>query len=117
MRLIPLTQGQFAMVDDADYESLIQAGSWYADKKGNTFYAARGVVVNGEHTIQYMRRFLMGDSDGKSDIDHEDRDGRNNQRLNMRPCTHQENLMNRRKRKNRSSKYIGVSWHKRDEKW
>ena len=46
MKLIPLTQGKFAMVDDEDYEWLNQ-WKWCA-QNCNGIYAARGVVVNGK---------------------------------------------------------------------
>ena len=43
MRAIPLTQGQWALVDDADYEWLMQY-EWCAqwDKDTRSFYAVRG---------------------------------------------------------------------------
>lgn len=117
MRKIPLSQGKFALVDNEDYER-VNAFKWFAQKSGNTFYAKRGVKINGKWTIQLMHRFIMGDSPDKSDIDHEDGDGCNNWKLNLRPCTHQENMMNQGKpNKNCSSKYLGVYWDKATNKW
>ena len=116
MREIQLTQGKVAWVDEEDYER-VNAFKWFALKLGNTFYAVRNITVNGRRTIQYMHRFIIGDTLGKSDIDHADRDGCNNRNLNLRPCTHQENLMNQSKRENCSSKYIGVYWNKHAGKW
>ena len=39
MKTIPLTQGQVALVDNEDFEFLINYGSWYACKHNNGFYA------------------------------------------------------------------------------
>jgi len=116
MQEIKLTQGQVALVDDEDFEMVSQF-NWYAQKDGNTFYAVRRIRINGKQTMQMMHRLIMGDNPEKPMIDHEDGDGWNNQRLNMRHCTTSENGMNRKKDKNSSSKYKGVSWFARDKKW
>jgi len=116
MRQIELTQGKVAWVDNEDFEWLNQL-KWYAHKHGNTFYAIRGILINGKYKVQRMHKFIMGDNLGKSDIDHKDGDGLNNQKVNLRICTHQENMMNRRPNKNCSSIYKGVCWHKQTQKW
>ena len=41
----------------------------------------------------------------------------NNQRYNLRKCTHQQNLQNRQLNKNNTSGYKGVKWAKRNKKW
>jgi hypothetical protein len=48
-RLIPLTQGQFATVDAADYEWIVQ-WKWCAhwSKEGKCFYASRVDVSSGK---------------------------------------------------------------------
>jgi len=116
MKEIQLTQGQVALVDDEDYEWL-NSFKWYAHKIGNTFYAARHIRVNGKQKHQHMHQLIMGDNPLKLMIDHRDGNGLNNQRSNLRFCTHQENQMNQRPRKNSSSVYKGVCWFKRDHKW
>ena len=116
MKLIKLTRGQFAQVDDEDFEWLNQF-KWYALKSGNTFYARRGIKINGRWTCTSMHKMIMGDSKLKLDIDHGDGNGCNNQRDNLKFCTHMENMMNRRIQNNCSSVYKGVSWSKRANKW
>jgi hypothetical protein len=44
MKKISLTGGQFALVDDADYEALSKSKyKWGAYKRGNVYYALRTV--------------------------------------------------------------------------
>ena len=116
MQLIKLTQGQFAKVDDEDYEWLSQ-WKWYALRHKETFYAMRNIIVNGRRTTQRMHQLIMGDNPLKLDIDHIWGDGIDNQKHMLRFCTHQENVMNAKPRKNCSSKYKGVSWDKRSKIW
>lgn len=109
MKLITLTQGKFAQVDDEDFEYLNQF-KWYADK-GNTTYYARGWVKLPDGRVKdiKMHRLLLNIIDSKLHGDHEDHDGLNNQRNNLRAATRSQNGVNRRKKPNCSSKYIGVS--------
>jgi len=59
MKLIPLTKGKFAMVDDEDYDFLMQ-WKWCAAKNRNTFYARRGVSIrkNGYYIQQGTKRVI-----------------------------------------------------------
>ena len=50
-------------------------------------------------------------------IDHIDGDTRNNTLSNLRPCSHAQNLANKRPAVNGSSKFLGVCWCKRRGKW
>lgn len=92
MKLIPLTQGFFALVDDEDYNFLMQ-WKWYAFKNGNTYYAVRFIKVNNKQKKIMMHRVIMNTSIDQ-EVDHQDHDGLNCQRYNMRNCTHQQNGMN-----------------------
>ena len=112
MKEIKLTQGKVALVDDDDFEALSQF-KWYANKIGKTFYVVRKSKDDGKWKTIYMHNEIMC---GKG-IDHMDGNGLNNQRSNLRFCTHQENMMNQRKQGNRSSIYKGVSFFKRDNNW
>lgn len=60
--------------------------------------------------------FLLN-PDNKLEADHIDRNKNNNTLENLRWCNKSENLQNQAKRKDCSSQYIGVSWHKRHKKW
>jgi hypothetical protein len=116
MKTIPLSQNgdkhkgkYFAMVDDEDYDYLMQ-WIWYASVKKRNVYARRGKTTNGSAS---MHRLLMNPSSDKQ-VDHIDHNGLNNQKSNLRICTHSENQRNRRTLKKVTSKYMGVSMHKEE---
>lgn len=116
MRLIPLTQGKYAMVDDADYEWLNQ-WKWHIRRDGNRIYAVRAHYVKGGKGKRIhvpMHRLIMDFPD--SHVDHIDGNGLNNQRSNLRPCTQQENLMNSHSAQG-NCKYKGVYWDKHLNKY
>ena len=108
MRLIPLTQGKFALCDGEDYDWLM-TWKWCAHKGGKTFYA-----INNTHGPLLMHRLLMIHPKGM-DIDHDDHDGLDNRKHNLIVCTHRQNASNRREPG--SSQYTGVSWDKQRGKW
>jgi len=113
IKIIPLSQGKFALVDDEDFEELSKH-KWYACKNRNTYYARRGTRINGKVKLIRMHQQLLGQKSGLV-IDHHDGDGLNNQRHNIKHVTQRENLQNRHR--NTSSKYPGVCWNKQMEKW
>ena len=106
---IPLTQGKFAIVDDADFERVNQF-KWCAKKGGNTFYAARHSAMPFSKTIR-LHIYLM-DSPKGAKVDHKDGNGLNCQRYNLRFATKSQNAMNRGKNRNNKSGFKGVAWHK-----
>lgn len=55
--------------------------------------------------------------ENKKQVDHINHNGLDNTKKNLRVVTNQQNQMNKRKRKNTSSKYKGVTWHKQHKKW
>ena len=113
MKEILLTQGKIALVDDEDYDR-VNAFKWHTENYNNRLYAKRGILINGKLKTQRMHQFIIGENVLKLDIDHIDNNGLNNQKNNLRLCTHSQNMMNQEKQKNRSTKYKGVSFHKRD---
>lgn len=112
MKMIWLTQGQFTLVDDSDYDWLNQ-WKWYAAKRNNIFYAGRN--EGGIH--MHMHREILRLTVPSFFADHEDGNGLNNQRSNLRIATRRENNCNRKSRKNSTSKYLGVCWHKQNKSW
>jgi hypothetical protein len=117
MKQIPLTQGKFALVDDEDFEFLNQF-KWHAYKSRNTYYAGRKLRLGvNKRQIIIMHRQILGLEDPSIKGDHIDHNGLNNQRCNLRMATNAENCKNQKPKNGYSSKYKGVCWHKRDNKW
>jgi len=109
-RLIPLTQGQNAIVDAADFDWL-NSFNWYALKISHTFYAVR---EENERFI-YMHRVLMNNDSARTD--HKDGNGLNNRRSNLRIATYSQNNANHVHRRKNVSGFSGVHWDKRRNKW
>jgi len=120
MKEIALTQGKTVLVDDQDYECLNQ-WKWCARQGRHTFYARRNIrVTKGKQkqTPLYMHRVILGlQPDDKRQCDHIDGNGLNNQRTNLRICTHIQNLQSQRSWKIGTSRYKGVWWYRRDRTW
>lgn len=117
MKQIPLTQGQFALVDDEDFEELNQF-KWYALKTKNTYYACRNFKnIDENKRIMLMHRQILKLKDPKIEADHIDNNGLNNQKINLRECSSAQNKRNTKSHKDSFSKYKGVSWHKKDKRW
>lgn len=120
MKEIKLTKNQVALVDDADYEWLIQ-WKWQAkkSKRSNCYYAVRGSWNNIKKRTDEigMHRVILNTVGTKICCDHIDRNGLNNQRYNLRIATHSQNCANIAKRKNATSKYMGVSLRKATGRW
>jgi hypothetical protein len=104
MKEIKLSQGKVALVDDEDYEYLNQ-WKWCVQKSHNTYYAIRTKTSPIRKTIR-LHSLIMNTPHGK-EVDHKDRNGLNNQKSNLRICTHAENQMN--KIASGISKYLGVT--------
>jgi hypothetical protein len=106
MKLIPLTQNQFAQVDDSDF--YIQGRyKWYAQKSKDTYYAIRHKRIDGKLKCVLLHREIMNTPDDMQ-VDHGDHNGLNCQRYNMTNCTVSQNQMNCLP--HGKSKYIGVSF-------
>jgi hypothetical protein len=107
MKQIPLTQGRSVIVDDEDYERLVQ-WKWHAVRHRKTFYAVR----TENRRPRYMHRVILEPAPGL-DVDHVDFDGLNNTRANLRIATRQQNASNQRRRSDNMSGFKGVSLDRR----
>lgn len=115
MKRILLSLGEFAIVDDADYD-LVKGYKWYAAKRPHTCYAIRYYEKDGRRTSQLMHRLIMPPPDG-FEIDHINGNGRDNRRTNLRVCTHSQNAHNSHAHKDGISRFKGVSWVTRLSRW
>lgn len=99
---IPLTKGKVTIVDADDYEWLSQR-KWFCHSQG--YAASRNPETK---KIEFMHRVIMVPDEGMV-VDHINRDGLDNRRINMRVCTQAENLRNSYNSFGKSQ-YKGVSF-------
>lgn len=118
MKIIRLTQGKRTMVSDADFEWLIQ-WRWYAVRVKNLNGEQWCAVRSKQNRLLYMHREIAARSGlpRSRRYDHRDRDGLNNQRANIRPCTNSQNMANTAKRSGATSQFKGVHWRRDCSKW
>ena len=112
-RPIPLTRGLTAWVSPEDFRRVIKR-KWCPHRRRNgKVYAQTNMKIGGRWTRVLMHRFILGDEAGPL-TDHEDGDGLNNTRGNLRLATRSQNQHNSGPR---CGRFKGVTWHKRAGKW
>lgn len=110
-KIIPLTQGKFAVVDEDDFAELSRY-NWHLSGSRNKPYAIRKARINDPHANAqkvYMHKQILNTFE---EVDHKDRDSLNNTKENLRLASRSQNARNRTSRKNSSSRYLGVCRHK-----
>lgn len=118
MKRIPLTNGGYTLVDDADYE-VFSAWNW---QKGGTGHAVRcqyKSMLNGKSVNETIRLHKEINNTPKGfDTDHINRNKLDNRRSNLRTTTRSQNLHNRGKIMNGSKSSLeGAQWRKDRNKW
>jgi hypothetical protein len=108
MKKISVDEKYFTLVDDEDYDWLVQ-WRWHLSVHGYVYRIEKRKYV-------FMHREIMHTPDDKG-TDHIDGLGRNNQRKNLRSCTPQQNQRNAKLRKDNKSGYKGVCFAKNLKKW
>jgi hypothetical protein len=115
MSVIRLTQGQVAIVDDADFEWLSK-WKWYAyfNTRTKVFYARRSIYPS--KTVS-MHRVILGAQPGQI-VDHVNRNTLDNRRANLRFVTVSQSNQNTRLLSARNkSGFRGVHWSSASKKW
>lgn len=110
IRRIKLTRGKWATVDDEFYDELVAMGSWYFNGR----YAVRNHNTSKGHRTVYMHKVVMsmaGRYPAKMG-DHRNRRTLDNRIDNLRPATKSQNNRNVSLRKNNTSGFKGVIWHR-----
>lgn len=90
---LPLTKGFTATLDAADVW-LVERWSWFAlQSASGRVYAGRSARLNGRKYTVLLHRHLIG-APQAYDVDHQDGDGLNCRRGNLRLCTPAQNNRN-----------------------
>lgn len=104
-KLIPLTQGKFAKVDNEDFDRLKDINWSYSD----------GYAIN--HKLGSMHRYIMN-APSNMLVDHKKLENTlDNRKENLRLATKSQNASNIKSHVDSTSQYKGVSWRKDTEKW
>lgn len=113
MKIIKLTKGTEAIVDDFFYDQLVEMGAWF-NMKG---YACRNNYQDGENLgAIYMHHIVLPPPDGFI-IDHIDRNKLNNQKHNLRVANKHINALNSKIRSDNTSGLRGISFDAARGKW
>lgn len=120
-RLIPLSQGQFMIVDAANYDEMARI-KWYArwDDDNKSYYAVSHKQGRGKkRNLIWAHRFVLRMDDGDPrKADHIDPLRTTENCIgNLRIANKFESSQNRRRAKNNKSGRKGVSWHEKTQKW
>ena len=98
-----------AYVSDCDFDALSKY-KWYLDNKG--YPSAKIKLPCGHYQNKTMHKMIITEKRPKATIDHIDRNKLNNQRENLRICSHRKNILNRGLQKNNTSGFRGVKINK-----
>lgn len=105
IKVIELTKGGYALVDEDDYEYLNQY-KWRREDNHQQQYAARTYInERGVKSTIRMHQVVSG----YDMTDHINGDGLDNRKDNLRPCDYNQNVWNRSKPSNNTTGYKGVS--------
>ena len=109
--------GSTVRFDIEDYD-IVSKFAWYKSPQGYVIAKTKG--KRHDRRCITMHGVVMMRPDGVI-IDHINRDRTDNRKNNLRYCSHSQNNMNAGKKKARNglpqSKYRGVSWSSRINKW
>jgi hypothetical protein len=116
MKLIPLggkyANGAVALVDDADFDEISKQHWFFVPPDPKTGRYSAYAYTRTKKGRMGMHTAVMK-PDAGMETDHQNHDGLNNQRYNLRNVTARQNCFNRRKKRGSTSPYKGV--HKRKD--
>ena len=113
--MIPLTNGGFVFVDDSDYEKVNKL-KWRKVKDRNRYYAVSTTVKN-KNTRTYLKlhRYILNAPDGIL-VDHNNGNGLDDRRQNIRLCNESQNNFNRELLRNNTTGMTGIYYMKKGNK-
>ncbi len=100
---ILLRGGEQALIDKSDWD-IVRGYRWWADRRTHTIYV-RSTVKSGGNV--YLHRVILATK--SSYVDHVNRNGLDNRRVNLRLATRDQNSYNTTTQDGCSSKFRGVS--------
>jgi AP2 domain-containing protein/HNH endonuclease len=124
--IVPLTQGQETVIDAIDADLALLKWRALFDSSysnGGQYTALRSVYISpGKCRTEYLHRVILSRILNRplqkgEEVDHIDTIPLNNRRKNLRLATRIQNSVNQGNRKNNTSGFKGVSWHKTACKW
>ena len=101
------TNGYQFIISEQDVE-FVDSKSWFAQGRPGFMYVATTIRENEKRKIKYLHRLLFNLTDKKVFIDHINHNTLDNTRENLRLSDNRLNQVNRYKKSNCGSKYIGV---------
>ena len=112
---IPLSGGHVAVIDAADLPR-IEAHTWSALLTKGKVYARRTIRIDGKQRTELLHRVVM-DAPPEVNVDHEDGDGLNCRRSNLRLATQAQNALNTKLRSDNKAGFKGVRKHSQCNKF
>lgn len=113
MKVLELTRGCVAILDDEDFERVAQY-RWQVNKYG--YAIRRSEAVDGKRVPMLMHRIILGVTDKNIHVDHANKNKLDNRRCNLRLATRGQNRANSGKNRNNKSGFKGVYIDKRRKK-
>jgi hypothetical protein len=108
--------GSFVLQFDEMDSDKVGNHKWTPFKCGKVFYAVRRAPLNGKKRLILLHKEIMPCPTNK-EIDHEDGNGMNNTRNNLRIVNRSQNSMNKGKHRDNTSGFKGVYFHKLMRRW
>src|SRR5438477_7718293 len=102
------------LVDDYNYERLYNLSKIIAFCDSGRAVQLSIRRHRKTFTIPLTKIILLTDEDV---VDHDDRNYLNNQVYNLKPRSYRENALNKNRKINNKSGFIGVHWYKAYNKW
>jgi len=116
-RRIYLGQGEWTILDAEDYYRFSDFKWGIYASKGKRYVVCNIKIRSGRTRVARLHREIMNAPPGLL-VDHRNSVGLDNRRENLRLATRAQNSCNRRKTKSKtSSRFIGVCFHKRHQRW
>lgn len=108
-------RGRVALVDDGDWE-LVRSHKWYLvhNVKHHSPPYAQANIRRPDGTAGTIRMHVL--IAGYAGVDHQNHDGLDNRRANLRRATPVQNGANQRAQAG-TSKFKGVSWDRQTHRW